>query len=188
MRRNTFGGPITWKDSTAENWKTWLGISGSIMFLGKFDWCLKHSKRRFPQRFTCLSIWNTVPGGCFRFSSWRYVYLCIYYMYTCDASYPNPLWSRPNIPWVLHVLRKKHRINPNPMAGDVSRVSLHVWESFMEKTGTGDPVGNNIHPENEADGSVLREGPGYPMTHPWDWYIYLHEWQIFMVHVGKYIQ
>ena len=50
--------------------------------------------------------------------------------------------------------------NPNPMAGDVSRVSLHVWESFMEKTGNGDPVGNNIHRENEADGSVLRRGTG----------------------------
>ena len=48
------------------------------------------------------------------------------------------------------------------MAGDVSRVSLHVWESFMEKTGTGDPVGNNMHRENEADGSVLREGPDIP--------------------------
>ena len=22
--------------------------------------------------------------------------------------------------------------------------------------------------------------------HPWDWYIYLHEWLIFMVNVGKY--
>ena len=22
--------------------------------------------------------------------------------------------------------------------------------------------------------------------HPWDWYIYLHEWFIFMVNVGKY--
>ena len=99
-----------------------------------------------------------------------YIYV---YMYTYDASSPKSWWIRPNIPWVLHVLRKKHRINPNPMAGDVSRVSLHVWESFMEKTGTGDPVGNNMHRENEADGSVLREGPGYPMTHPWDWYIYL---------------
>ena len=26
----------------------------------------------------------------------------------------------------------------------------------------------------------------YPMTDPWDWYIYLHEWMIFMVNVGKY--
>ena len=25
----------------------------------------------------------------------------------------------------------------------------------------------------------------YPY-HPWDWYIYLHEWLIFMVNVGKY--
>ena len=24
------------------------------------------------------------------------------------------------------------------------------------------------------------------MTDPWDWYIYLHEWLIFMVNVGKY--
>ena len=22
--------------------------------------------------------------------------------------------------------------------------------------------------------------------HPWEWYIYLHEWLIFMVNVGKY--
>ena len=91
-----------------------------------------------------------------------------------------------------HTLRltcfgRPKRMNPNPIAGDVSRVSLHVWESFMEKTGTGDPEGNNIHRELDADGSVLREEPGYPMTHPWDWYIYLHEWQIFMVNVGKYI-
>ncbi len=26
-----------------------------------------------------------------------------------------------------------------------------------------------------------------PMTDPWDWYIYLHEWLIFMVNVGIYI-
>ena len=26
----------------------------------------------------------------------------------------------------------------------------------------------------------------YPMTDPWDWYICLHEWLIFMVNVGKY--
>ena len=25
------------------------------------------------------------------------------------------------------------------------------------------------------------------MTDPWDWYIHLHEWLIFMVHVGVYI-
>ena len=25
-----------------------------------------------------------------------------------------------------------------------------------------------------------------PMTDPWDWYIYLHEWVIFMVNVAKY--
>ena len=26
---------------------------------------------------------------------------------------------------------------------------------------------------------------GYP-SHPWDWYIYLHEWLIFMINVGVY--
>ena len=25
-----------------------------------------------------------------------------------------------------------------------------------------------------------------PMTDPWDWYIYLHEWLIFKVNVGTY--
>ena len=25
-----------------------------------------------------------------------------------------------------------------------------------------------------------------PITDPWEWYIYLHEWLIFMVNVGKY--
>ena len=26
----------------------------------------------------------------------------------------------------------------------------------------------------------------YPITDPWDWYIHLHEWLMFMVNVGKY--
>ena len=26
-----------------------------------------------------------------------------------------------------------------------------------------------------------------PMTDPWDWYIYLHEWLTLMVNVGKYV-
>ena len=25
-----------------------------------------------------------------------------------------------------------------------------------------------------------------PITDPWDWHIYLHEWLLFMAHVGKY--
>ena len=142
----------------------------------------------FPKGLFVYQYENTVPGGCFQVFPLGDMYIYVY-MYTYDASSPkSSVNSSKTYPEFLHVLRKKHRINPNPMAGDVSRVSLHVWESFMEKTGTGDPVGNNMHRENEADGSVLREGPGYPMTHPWDWYIYLHEWQSFMVNVGKYIQ
>ena len=26
----------------------------------------------------------------------------------------------------------------------------------------------------------------HPISNPWDWYIYLHEWLKFMVNVGKY--
>ncbi len=36
--------------------------------------------------------------------------------------------------------------------------------------------------------SVLRPGGKHVLHHhPWDWYIYLHEWWISMINVGKYI-
>ena len=34
-------------------------------------------------------------------------------------------------------------------------------------------------------GWEIKNSDYYPY-HPWDWYIYLHEWLIFMVNVGKY--
>ena len=39
------------------------------------------------------------------------------------------------------------------------------------------------HPENNANAMVSCSTNPY---HPWDWYIYLHEWLILMVNVGKY--
>ena len=70
-----------------------------------------------------------------------YIYV---YMYIYASSPKSSVDSSKHTLSFTCVLRKK-RIDPNSMAGDVSRVSLHVWESFMEKTGTGDPVGNKMH-------------------------------------------
>ena len=31
-----------------------------------------------------------------------------------------------------------------------------------------------------------KKSPIFPITDPWDWSIYLHEWLIFMANAGKY--
>ena len=55
-----------------------------------------------------------------------------------------------------------------------------AWRHFEDPKNT---------PASRTDSFTLPLGGskrGFPITDPWDWYIYLHEWLMFMIDVGKY--
>ena len=73
---------------------------------------------------------------------------------------------------------------------EVSKGAAYATPPGGTKAGVPPEMGSHMFkgiPHDESMGLAYIGAHYYPMTHPWDErYIYLHEWLIIMVHVGKY--